>query len=62
MRAKTLGLILGLAFGLSILYFGLIKTVFLAVCAGAGWFLGRVVDGEVSLADLVERTSTRDRF
>jgi uncharacterized membrane protein len=62
MNAKVIGALVGLVFGLAILHYGLIATVFILVCALAGWWIGRIVEGEISLAEILDRFSTRDRI
>lgn len=61
-HGKWIGALFGVAFGLAVIYFGFLRALGLAVCATAGWWIGRIADGEVSLLDLVERYSGRDRI
>ena len=62
MSGKLIGMLLGLGFGLAVLHYGLVAAVFLLVCAFIGWQVGRVIEGEVSLLDLLDRTSRRERL
>src|SRR5207248_3269783 len=51
MNGKIMGTLVGLIFGFVVLHYGLLAAVFLAVCAWAGWWVGRIADGDVSLAE-----------
>ena len=55
MTAKAWGALFGFGFGWAILQYGFFRAVFLAVCVGVGWFVGRVLDGEVSLLEILDR-------
>jgi apolipoprotein N-acyltransferase len=55
MRAKHAGALLGLAFGWLVVQYNIYIAVFLAVCAGVGWVVGRVVDGETDVVELLRR-------
>lgn len=46
---------LGLAFGFLILHYGFVQAVFLAAMAAAGWFVGRVLEGEIDLSEFARR-------
>ncbi len=43
-RGKTLGLVLGLLIGLSVLTFGFFQTVFILFCGGLGLAIGVKLD------------------
>jgi uncharacterized membrane protein len=59
-RAKYLGLFAGLFFGWIIIHYGLFKAVFVAVLGAAGWYVGRVLDGEADLSGFVRRPENED--
>jgi hypothetical protein len=61
MRAKTVGALVGFGAGWAILHFGFVTAVFLGACALVGWLIGKIADGEISLLELAERYSRRDR-
>jgi uncharacterized membrane protein len=54
-RAKYVGLLAGLFFGWIVIHYGFFKAVFVAVLAAAGWYLGRVLDGELDISGYVRR-------
>ena len=54
-RSKHVGALLGFVFGWLIVKYGVFIAVFLAVMAAAGWFVGRLVDGEADLQDYIGR-------
>lgn len=58
--AKTIGALLGLLFGLLVVQYGFFKAVFVVVVMGIGWFVGRVLDGETNLGDLIRPRDTDD--
>jgi hypothetical protein len=62
MNGKMIGTLVGLVFGFVALHYGFLAAIFLALCAWAGWTVGRIADGDVSLADLVDRFSGRERI
>jgi uncharacterized membrane protein len=54
-RGKILGVFLGLAFGWFAITYGLLKAVFVALCVGAGYYLGKRLDEQWNLRELVRR-------
>ena len=62
MSGKIIGTLVGLGLGFVVLHYGLVAAIFLGVCAWAGWWVGRIADGEVSLADILDRYAGRDRI
>lgn len=54
-RGKAIGVILGLLFGIFTTIFGFWKTVFIAICIGIGYVLGKRADEKGSLQYLIER-------
>lgn len=59
-RSKHVGALLGLAFGWLILRYGFVAAIFLLAMAVGGWFLGRVLDGETEIGDLLRRRRPED--
>jgi len=61
MNGKLVGMVVGFGLGWAMIEFGFVAAVFVAVCALAGWGIGKVVDGEISLYAILDRISPRDR-
>jgi hypothetical protein len=59
---KTVGAVVGLAFGVVVLTYGVVAGGFLAACTFAGWWIGRLLDGEIHLGELLDRYSGRERI
>ena len=59
-RFKHIGALLGLAFAWFVVQYGFFQAVFVAVAVGLGWFLGRILDGEVDVAEYVRRRDVED--
>ena len=59
---KIAGAVIGLGFGLVVIHYGLLRALFLAACAFAGWWIGRVLEGEISLDEIIARLAGRERF
>jgi len=62
MAGKTVGALIGFGLGWAMIQFGFLAAVFIGVCALAGFFIGRIVDGEVSLVELLDRYAGRERM
>lgn len=45
-RFKVLGLLLGLVFALLVIHFGILRTLFIVLCAGTGYWIGKRLDDE----------------
>ena len=58
-RAKHIGALIGLAFGLAVIHYGW-KAFFLLAIIAIGWVLGRIFDGEVDLPGHVRRTDASE--
>lgn len=54
-KGKTIGLAIGLFFGILVLIIGFFKTVFIVLCALLGYYLGKKVDNNESILELIER-------
>lgn len=50
---KIFGGFLGLLFGLLAIKYGLFKTIFISACAALGYYLGKRLDEQVGLRDIL---------
>lgn len=53
-RGKTIGILLGLVFGLLVITIGLLQTVFVVLCIYVGYIVGKRVDDNESIKDVME--------
>jgi hypothetical protein len=60
-RAKHIGALIGLAFGLAVIHYGW-KAFFLLAVIGVGWVLGRIFDGEMDLPGHVRKGASEDNW
>lgn len=54
-RGKTIGIGLGLLFGLLAVAVGLLKTLFIAICIGIGYLIGKRADEKGDLQKLLNK-------
>ncbi|KJS14175.1 MAG: small integral membrane protein [Peptococcaceae bacterium BRH_c8a] len=54
-RGKILGAVAGLAVGISIILFGVLKTFFVAICVVLGYLAGKQLDDRVDIRDKILR-------
>ncbi|MGI6066538.1 MAG: DUF2273 domain-containing protein [Bacillota bacterium] len=54
-KGKTVGIIIGLAFGLMVVIFGFFQAAFIMLCMIIGYFIGRRVDDNVNFRDVMDR-------
>ncbi len=54
-RGKLLGTLLGLAFALLVIFVGFLQTVFVACSIYIGYIIGKRVDDNESIRDVMER-------
>ncbi|HAP93483.1 MAG TPA: hypothetical protein DCM26_02515 [Desulfotomaculum sp.] len=59
-RGKVAGVVLGLAFGWLVIKYGIIKTFFVALCAGIGYYVGKRLDERVDFKELISGLFRRD--
>lgn len=52
---KILGLVFGFIFGVCVLVFGFFKALFVGLLALAGWWIGKVFEGEVDVKALTDQ-------
>jgi len=55
LNPKTIGVIAGLVLGLIVILVGFWEAIVVALFILAGWFIGKVLMGEIDLQDLYER-------
>lgn len=54
-RGRVVGTLLGLVFALVYLHYGFFRTLFILLCAAAGYYIGQRVDSDEDLRALIER-------
>lgn len=59
-RGKIAGVFLGLVVGLIILKYGLLKTVFIALCVGIGYYIGKRLDERVNFKEMLASFFRKD--
>lgn len=60
-RGRTVGLLIGTLFGISVLLFGFWQIVFILLCAGIGMYIGLRVEQVGGWAELID-TSVLNRL
>lgn len=59
-RGKFLGAITGLLFGILVITVGFLQTVFVVICLYVGYVIGKRVDDNESLREVVDHLLKRD--
>lgn len=54
-KGKIIGMLIGLLFAVFVITIGLLKTIFIAICIGVGYYFGRRADNKQSIIELIER-------
>lgn len=54
-RGKLFGILLGLTFGIMVISLGFLQTVFIGACIYIGYIIGKRVDDNESLREVMER-------
>ena len=54
-RGKLLGAAAGLAIGVSVVIFGVLKTLFVTICVVLGYLAGKQLDDRVDIRDKLSR-------
>lgn len=54
-KGKTIGFAIGLFFGIFVLLIGFFKTIFISLCAFLGYYIGKKIDNNESILELIER-------
>lgn len=52
---KVIGVLLGLIFGWFAIQYGLLKAIFVTVCAVAGYYIGKRLDEKVDFREMFSR-------
>ena len=61
-RGRTVGLLIGTLFGISVLLFGFWHIVFILLCAGVGMYIGMRVERSGGLAELIDTSALSRLF
>jgi len=59
-KGKIAGVILGLTLGLLIIRYGFWKALFIALCVGIGYYIGKRVDEQVNLKEIFLKFLRKD--
>ncbi|HAU31610.1 MAG: hypothetical protein XD78_2202 [Desulfotomaculum sp. 46_296] len=51
-RGKATGILIGLIFGWLVIKYGIIKTIFVAICVGVGYYIGKRLDERIGIKDI----------
>lgn len=54
-RGKVIGLFAGLIFGILVINIGFLKTLFITLCLYLGYIIGKRVDDNESIREVIER-------
>ena len=54
-RGKVIGVILGLIFGLAVIFWGFWKAVFVTICIVIGLLIGKAIDSQFSFKEMLNR-------
>lgn len=60
-KGKTIGIVLGLAFGWFAVTYSFFKAVFVVICIIAGYYVGKKLDEQMDFRDILDRLF-RGRF
>lgn len=59
-RGRLIGVVLGLFFGFLAVVFGILKALFITLCAIVGYYLGKRVDEQGDFKSLVDKVINRE--
>lgn len=54
-KGKTVGTIIGFIIAIFILTIGFFKTLFIVICTGLGYYIGKKSDSQENLRDFLDR-------
>jgi len=54
-RGKIIGAAAGMAIGISVILFGVLKTLFVVICVALGYLVGKQLDDRVDIRDKILR-------
>ena len=49
---KATGIVIGLIFGWLVIKYGIIKSIFVAICVGIGYYVGKRLDENLGIRDI----------
>lgn len=52
---KILGVAFGFALGVLVITFGLFRTIFVLLCAGTGYVIGKRIDEKEDIMDIIDK-------
>ena len=52
---KIAGMAIGLIFGFLVLFMGFFKTLFVLICVGAGFLIGKRIDEKEDIMDILDK-------
>ncbi|MEG6585635.1 DUF2273 domain-containing protein [Dendrosporobacter sp. 1207_IL3150] len=52
---KIMGILIGLIVGILIISFGFFKTLFILLCAGVGYIVGKRIDEKEDIMDILDK-------
>lgn len=52
---KLAGIAIGFIFGVLVLFFGFFQTLFVCICAGAGFVVGKRIDEKEDLMNILDK-------
>jgi len=59
-RGKVIGILIGLIFGWLVIKYGIIKTIFVAICVGVGYYIGKRLDEHLGIIDIFNNIFRKD--
>lgn len=54
-RGKCIGTLIGIIVAIFILIIGFFKTLFIAICAFIGYYIGKKTDNKESIVEIIEK-------
>lgn len=54
-RGKIIGGILGLVAGIIIITLGFFKALFIVLCSIGGFYIGNIIDNNISIRDIIDK-------
>ncbi len=60
-KGRLMGVLVGILLGFAIMKYGFWKTLFIMICAGLGYFIGKRIDDQRGFEDILEQVLPRGR-
>lgn len=60
-KGRLMGILVGILLGFAIMKYGFWKTLFIMICAGLGYFIGKRIDDQRGFEDILEQVLPRGR-